>query len=65
MSLLALGQYSQALVLLRQSAAEVVNQGIIDGGFKSLAQISANVLADPELEQPAFRDARSKLTFNE
>ena len=65
MSLLALGQYSQALVLLRESAVEVVNQGIIDGGFKSLAQIAANVLADPELEQPAFQDVRSKLTFNE
>ena len=65
MSLLALGQHSQALDLLRESAVEVVNRGIIDGGFKSLAQISANVLADPELEQPAFQDARSKLTFNE
>jgi TolB-like protein/Tfp pilus assembly protein PilF len=65
MSLLALEQYSQALVLLREAAVEVVSRGVIDGGFKSLAQIAANVLADPELEQPAFRDARNKLTFYE
>ena len=55
MSLLALGQYDDALVLLRQSAVDVVNEGIIDSGFKSLAQISANVLADPVLEQRLFK----------
>jgi TolB-like protein/Tfp pilus assembly protein PilF len=63
MSLLALGQYSEALVLLREAAMDVVNNGIIDGGFKSLAQISANVLADPALEQAKFLEARSQLTF--
>jgi len=63
MSLLALGQYPQALSLLRESAVEVVDQGIVDGSFKSLAQISANVLADPELEQPEFREVRSQFTF--
>ena len=64
MSLLALGQYSQALVQLREAAA-VIDEGIMDGGFKSLAQISANVLADPALEQPGFREARNQLTFRE
>jgi TolB-like protein/Flp pilus assembly protein TadD len=63
MSLLALEQYSEALVLLRESAVDVVNEGAIDGGFKSLAQISANAIADPELEQPDFRDVRGQLTF--
>jgi TolB-like protein len=64
MSLLALGQYSQALAQLRE-AAVVIDEGIMDGGFKSLAQISANVLADPALEQPGFREARNQLTFRE
>jgi TolB-like protein/Tfp pilus assembly protein PilF len=63
MSLLALGQYSEALVLMRQAAIDVVNIGILDGGFKSLAQISANVLADPELEKTEFTEIRSRLTF--
>lgn len=63
MSLLALDQYSEALELLREAAMGVVNSGIIDGGFKSLAQISANVLADPELEQAEFLEVRSQLTF--
>jgi TolB-like protein/Tfp pilus assembly protein PilF len=63
MSLLALDQYSEALELLREAAMGVVNNGIIDGGFKSLAQISANVLADPELEQTEFLEVRSQLTF--
>ena len=63
MSLLALRRYSEALVLLMEAAMEVVNSGIIDGGFKSLAQISANVLADPVLEQAEFLEVRSQLTF--
>jgi hypothetical protein len=33
--------------------------------FKALAQISANVLADPELEQPDFRKVRSQLAFRD
>jgi TolB-like protein/Tfp pilus assembly protein PilF len=63
MSLLALKQYSDALVLLKEAALDVTNGSMTDGGFKALAQISANVLADPELEQPDFREVRSQLTF--
>jgi TolB-like protein/Tfp pilus assembly protein PilF len=63
MSLLALGQYSEALVLLKEAATGVIKNGIVDGGFKSLAQISANVLADPELEHAEYIETRSLLTF--
>jgi len=65
MSLLALGDYSKALVLLNQSIVAVADDGIIDGSFKALAQISANVLADPELEGAEYREARSQLTFRD
>lgn len=51
--------------MLLREAAVVIDEGIMDGGFKSLAQISANVLADPALEQPGFREARNQLTFRE
>ena len=65
MSLLALDQYPEALVLLQEAVVEIINNGIIDGGFKSLAQISANTLADPELEQTEFLETRDQLTFRE
>ena len=65
MSLLALDQYSEALVLLQEAVVEIINNGIIDGGFKSLAQISANTLADPELEQAEYLDLRDHLTLKE
>ena len=44
---------------------EIINNGIIDGGFKSLAQISANTLMDPGLEQAEFIETRDQLTFIE
>ena len=65
MSQLALGQYSDALVLLGEATQNIINDTAIDGGFKALAQISANVLADPELEQTEFRETRSQLTFRD
>ncbi|MDH3903254.1 MAG: hypothetical protein OES90_08555, partial [Xanthomonadales bacterium] len=65
MALLALGQYPEALVLLQEAVVEIINNGIIDGGFKSLAQISANTLADPELEQAEFLNTRAQLMFSE
>jgi TolB-like protein/Tfp pilus assembly protein PilF len=65
MSLLALGNYSKALVLLNESIVAVADDGIIDSSFKALAQISANVLADPELERAEYREARSQLTFRD
>ena len=65
MSLLALDQYPEALVLLQQAVVEIINNGIIDGGFKSLVQISANTLADPGLEQAEFLETRDQLTFRE
>ena len=65
MAQLALGQYSEALVLLREATLNIINDTIMDGGFKALAQISANVLSDPELEQPDFREVRSQLTFRD
>ena len=63
MSLLALGQYSEALVLLREAAEGIVTSGFVDGGFKSLAQIAANVLADPQLEKAEYIETRRLLTF--
>lgn len=65
MSLLALGQYSEALVLLREAALKIINDTIMGGGFKALAQISANVLSDPKLEQPDFREVRNQLAFRD
>jgi TolB-like protein/Tfp pilus assembly protein PilF len=65
MSLLALGQYSEALELLREAALGIINGTVINGGFKALVQISANVLADPELEQADFREVRSQLAFRD
>ena len=65
MSQLALGQYSEALVLLREATLNISNDIIMDGGFKALAQISANVLSDPGLEQPDFREVRSQLAFRD
>jgi TolB-like protein/Tfp pilus assembly protein PilF len=65
MSRLALGQYSGALTLLREAAEAVMSDGMMYGGFKSLAQISANTLADPELEKAEFLKTRSLLTFRE
>ena len=57
--------YSAALILLQEAVVEIINNGIIDGGFKSLAQISANTLADPGLEQAEFLETRDQLTFRE
>ena len=65
MSLLALAQYSEALVLLQEAVVEIIDNGIIDGGFRSLAQISANTLADPELERAEYLELRDQLTLRE
>jgi TolB-like protein/tetratricopeptide (TPR) repeat protein len=65
MAMLAIGQYSEALVLLREAGMDIINGGDIDGGFKSLAQIAANVLADPVLDQAEFAEIRSQLTFRD
>jgi len=65
MAQLALGQYSEALVLLREATLNISNDIIMDGGFKALSQISANVLSDPELEQADFREVRSQLAFRD
>jgi len=65
MSAIAAGEYSEALTLLEEFAVDVKSNEVIDGGFKSLAQIAANALADPALEQPNFREVRGKLTFRD
>lgn len=65
LSLLALGQYSEAFVLLQEATRNIINDTVMDGGFKALAQISANILADPALEQVEFRETRSQLTFRD
>lgn len=63
MAHLALMENDKALENLRMAASVVIEQGVLDGGFKALAQIAANSLADPILEQPEFRDVRARLTF--
>jgi hypothetical protein len=35
MSLLALGQYSEALVLLKEAALDIINGTVMDGGSRS------------------------------
>ena len=65
MAMLALQRYPEALELLSDAASEIAKNGVLGGGFKSLAQISANVVADPALNQPEFRVVREQLTFTD
>ena len=65
MAKLALGEHEEALGLLRSAADETVGRGALDGAFKPLVQIAANVLADPTLDQSEFVEVRSELGFVE
>lgn len=50
---------------IRIAAMAIENDDILGSGFKSLAQIAANTLADPELDRPEFLEIRKHLIFRD
>ena len=58
---LGVGDQQQALEWLNTAA----NTPALDNGFVNLYVIAGNFTADPILEQPEFREVRSRLGFRE